>query len=338
MVYEYANRFADDGFSVAIYYDNSKVMTKYKIPILLKKLIIKILTQISPRWMYLNPKVKKVSSTDFGLERFYNNIDFVIATGAGTVDVALELFKNSKKYYFIQDFEADQNKESWDIFEEQLFKTYDSGLINITVSKWLKDIVDQHSTKESTYIRNPISLESYRVKTPIEDRDRNKIGMLYHNSPRKGCKYTLLALEKVKKDFPNIKVVMFGACPPPESLPDWITYYENATQEQTIDIYNSISIFVSGPIKEGFGLTGLEAMACGAALISSNNLGAMEYAENNRNSLLSSIKDVNGMKKNIEELLMDDRKRIKLAKQGVETAKGYSWDKAYSKFKKVLLG
>lgn len=337
MVYEYANKLADDGFDVAIFYDNSLVMDKYKLPEFIKRIIIKKRTKKSPVWYKLNPNIEKKSSRDKELDSFFASVDVAIATAAGTVNLVKKFFKKSKKVYFIQDFEADETNESWGNSVEEVYDTYNAGLINITVSKWLKEIVDQKSKRQTIYVRNPLDTNKYKVLTPINKRDKNIIGMLYHDRPRKGCKYTLESVKRVKDTFPNIRLIMFGACPPPKNLPSWITYYENASQEQVIQIYNSISIFASGPVKEGFGLTSLEAMACGAALVSSDNLGAMEYAIDGKNALLSPIKDVESMKVNIEKLLEDDKKRIELAHEGVKTASNYSWSKAYSDFKNAIV-
>ena len=337
MVYEYANKLADDGFDVAIFYDNSLVMNNYKIPEFIKRFLINRRTKKSPVWHELNLNIEKKSSRDKNLDSFFASVDIAIATGAGTVNFVKRLFKKSKKVYFIQDFEADETGESWSNSAEEVYDTYNAGLINITVSKWLKEIVDQKSDKQTIYVRNPLDTNKYKVVTPINKRDKNVIGMLYHDRPRKGCKYTLEAVKRVKDAFPNIRLIMFGACPPPKNLPSWITYYENASQEQVIQIYNSISIFASGPLKEGFGLTSLEAMACGAALVSSDNLGAMEYAIDGKNALISPVTDVEGMKDNIEKLLEDDKKRIELANEGIKTAVTYSWSKAYSDFKKAIL-
>ena len=56
-------------------------------------------------------------------------------------------------------------------------------------------------------------------------------------------------------------------------------------------------------------------MACGCALVTTNCLGIMEYA-NEDNAMISKPKDVNAMYKNIEKLLNDNKLRIDLAKKG----------------------
>ncbi len=129
---------------------------------------------------------------------------------------------------------------------------------------------------------------------------------------------------------------MFGTREEPKNLPSWIKYYKNASQSTTIDIYNSIGIFVCGTIKEGFGLTGLEAMACGATLVSTDYLGAREYALNGVNSILSPVTDYKKLGENISLIIDNPSLRLRLAKAGVETAADFSWDVAYKRFKSII--
>lgn len=337
VVYEYCNRLVADGFEVTIYYDNTTVMDNYKLPEFIKRILIRRKTNQSPNWFDLDKRVEQKSSRDKNLNNFFASVDVVVATDARTVKLVVQNFKKAKKLYFIQDFETDDSGKSWHLTKKQLIKTYNAGLTNIVVSKWLKNIVDRYTSEPAIYVQNAIDTNIYKIVNPINNRDKNIIGMLYHISPRKGCQYTLDAIKKVKLDFPNLKLIMFGACPPPDNLPNWVAYYQNVSQKETVEIYNKISIFTSGPIEEGFGLTSLEAMACGAALVSSDNLGVREYAINKENSLLSPVKNTKEMKENIEELLRNDNERKILAKAGNKAAQNYSWHKAYTKFKEAML-
>ena len=70
-------------------------------------------------------------------------------------------------------------------------------------------------------------------------------------------------------------------------------------------------------VKEGFGLPGLEAMACGCALVTTDFDGAKEYAVNNKNALVSPIKDVDAMYQNVIKLFEDENLRFKIAQGGL---------------------
>lgn len=72
------------------------------------------------------------------------------------------------------------------------------------------------------------------------------------NSPHKGLKNAFKVLDKLKQKYPDLKVIMFGKFPKPE-LPNWITYYKGASQKKTVEIYNSVKVFLCSTIEEGFG-------------------------------------------------------------------------------------
>lgn len=331
IVFEYANKLCQDNFKVKILFLNSNALKKYKIPQWSKKLIMQYRTKKGPKWFNLNEKIQCISVFNDKANMNKENPNIVIATDSTTTTFVNKFFNSSKKFYFIQGY------ETWNMSKNELYETYNLGFTNITVSNWLKKIVDSHSKTPSKCVNNPIDLNVYREIIPVNGRKGIKIGMLYSDSPNKGSKYVIKALLQVKKYVPNLKVVMFGTSDIPKNLPDWFSYYKDATQEQTVNIYNNIKIFVSGSINEGFGLTGLEAMACGATLISNDYAAVHEYAVNNSNSILVKIKDTNKLADTIIQLLDNDKYRIKLAKAGLKSVKKFSWSKSYTKFKNILL-
>lgn len=332
IAFEYANRLVDDGFNVSILFINDGAPHFLKIPNFSKRIIMNIITKKKIVGFDLDSRIKIYSSTKNNIESKLTNTDIVIATAAVVVNNTLCLFpKKAKKFYLIQDF------ETWDLDEEELYNTYNAGFKNIVISKWLKDIVDKHTTTPSVYIRNPIDINAYKPYIPNKKRNKYTIGMLYHPAPHKGCKYTLEAIFEVKKKFPETKLIMFGTFKPNFKLPNWIEFHYKASQKETVDIYNTVSIFVCGTIKEGFGLTGLEAMACGAALVSTDYQGVREYAENGKNALLSPIKDSESLFKNIADLIENPEKKEKLIGNGQKSIFKFSWNKAYNKFKQVIL-
>ena len=79
-------------------------------------------------------------------------------------------------------------------------------------------------------------------------------------------------------------------------------------------------------------------MACGAALITTDFPAVYEYAENKKNALISHRKNVKEMEKNIDHLIRNNDYRCQLAEKGAQAAKAFSWETAYNKFKKVILG
>ena len=85
-------------------------------------------------------------------------------------------------------------------------------------------------------------------------------------------------------------------------------------------LYSSCRAFVYPSIYEGFGLPPLEAMACGAAVISS----AVPSVTNGVARVIEAT-DVQGLARNIVELVSDVRARESLSAAGREHAAKFSW-------------
>lgn len=333
VIYELANRLAQDGNTVTLVVPSEDNL--YQLPILnsrgrviLSKLLFKF--GVIPNWFKFDKSVNVKIVNGYKKENF-PDADYVVATAYETAKPVAKLpLSKGGKIYLIQDF------ENWGVSDNDVINTYKLGMKNIAISKWLQLLVQSYDNNKTLYLPNAINTDLFKVTSSIENRNPQIIGLLYHLGSHKGLKYSFKALSIVKKRFPNIKVVMFGAPPRPKDLPSWYTYYRKVNSNNMPKIYNKCGIFLCGTVNEGFGLTGAESMACGCALVSTNYKGVHEYAINNRNSLLSPIKDYQSLAKNIITLINNDRLRINIAKQGVKDIECMSWDSTVNKFEEII--
>jgi glycosyltransferase involved in cell wall biosynthesis len=65
-------------------------------------------------------------------------------------------------------------------------------------------------------------------------------------------------------------------------------------------------VFVCSSWEEGFGLPGLEALQCGAALATTDTKGSRDYAFHERTALVSPPRDTVALARNIIRLLGDE--------------------------------
>lgn len=330
MVYEYANRLQNVGYEVAIVSLNNNKMKQFHFPEFIRKFLVNYVNQRQPQWFSLNNNIKKISGEDKHFLSKVDKYDIVFATGVQTVEVVINNFCDSKKMYFIQGY------ENWDVSEEYLHCTYNCGFKNIVVSSWLKEIVDMHSSTPSVLLKNPIDTKVYQFIKQQKFRRNHSIGLLYHTDEIKGVRYALEAIYHLKEIYSDLTVEMFGMFMKPKGLPEWIHYKMSASQAETVKIYNSVQVFLCATIEEGYGLTGLEAMACGACLVSTSYRGVLEYAKDGYNALLSPVKDVNSLVKNVSTLFNSEKKRNEISKNGVQSVKKYSWDKAMEEMRKLI--
>jgi glycosyltransferase involved in cell wall biosynthesis len=90
-------------------------------------------------------------------------------------------------------------------------------------------------------------------------------------------------------------------------------------------LYSSCRMCVYPSLYEGFGLPPLEAMACGAPVITSRIPSIMETV--GTAASLVSPTDVQGLAQAITELLEDENKRSHFASAGIQRAAEFTWEK-----------
>lgn len=273
-------------------------------------------------WQPVDPKVKLfyVPTLD---TRYISDADAVVATAWHTAEY-VETYPPTKgeKFYLIQHY------ETWDGPKERVDATWKSSLHKIVIAKWLLALAEELGVQDVVYIPNAIDHKVFRLTRPIDDRPQ-QISMMFSQAEWKGPADGLRALSIIHKQFPEASAVLFGVGRRPSALPQWIQYVQNPPQDVLVnDIYNRSSIFLCPSWLEGWGLPGAEAMACGCALVSTDNGGVLDYAEHEKTALLSPPKNPEALAKNLLRVLEDDNLRIQLARAGHERIKEFTWDRS----------
>lgn len=95
-------------------------------------------------------------------------------------------------------------------------------------------------------------------------------------------------------------------------------------------LYNLASLFVYPSFYEGFGFPPLEAMACGAPVITAFSSSMPEIAGNA--GLMVDPYDADGIYSAMEEVLANSRLRETMIKKGLEKAGRFSWSKTAEEY------
>lgn len=334
IVFEYINRIIvlNQDLDITVCYlcdPSSGKMGGLPIPPFFKRVVYLVRAHVHPRWFHLDSRIKKRSI--FSIDNAsVPDSDWVFATAAVTASGVHDLSSSKgKKGYFIQDH------ETWDMPQSSLIETYRYGMENITVSHWLKRIVDDATGGDCVCIPNPVDTSIFFPDDEVT-REPHTVAVLYHEGKHKGFRTAWSAIVRARKQVPDLSVRMFGTFTPPADLPSWVTYTKNASSEQLRQIYCSSSVFLCASVNEGYGLTCVEAMACGCALVVTNFSGSREYSRAGKNSLVAPVGDVNTLAMHIVRLMNDSALRDKLGGEGIRTAQSLGWDAAVEKFRGVL--
>lgn len=335
VVYDYANWFSKREHDVTILYSLNLLYRKYgTVPKIFIWLISCLLCRYYPRWIHLDKRIKTKVLYKWANPYIPNGDIFVGAGSTLTQYINCLDTKKGKAVNFVQDY------ENWELSDKEVCDTYRLNMCHITISKYLYQLVCQFANVHNVYyVPNGINVEIYKLKVPIEKRNPRSIITLYHESNRKGVKYALEAIDNLIIKYPDIQVNMFGTPRRPEKMNARINYIQNATPNQVCDLYNKSAISLCASLQEGFGLTGMESMACGCALITTNTGGVNDYAKDGETALFVETKSAKDIVEKISYLFEHNEERISLAERGRENiVSNFSFEKSAQILENILLG
>jgi len=340
VVYEYANRLVELGHNVVVV--NACVIDKNKEDRNIRKMLIYILRKIGllggyrpTKWLFVNPKVEILWR--YSLEGGnVPNADIVIATFWKTAewlkDYAAE---KGKKYYLIHDYEHYMSAN--EAIKRRIACTYNMGYSNIVTSPAGIELLKICEAPIKAKISNGIDFDIYKLLNKIDSVQRNMIGFPARTEHFKGTKDIVQALfnikDKVKDSF---KIWAFGPVKI-SGLPPWVDFYLCPDNNTIVEMLNKTAIFVLPSHYEGWGLPGAEAMACGAALVTTDNMGIRDYATDKNNSLFAQKENPDSLAEKVMELINNQELRLRIAKEGNKNIQSYTWEKATKEMVDVFI-
>ncbi len=116
-------------------------------------------------------------------------------------------------------------------------------------------------------------------------------------------------------------------------LENKVRFLGRVSDLELITLYSLADVFAFPSFSEGFGIPPLEAMACGAPVITSNTSSLPEVTGDA--ALLVDPHDVKAMGHAITRLLEDEQLREELRQKGYQRARQYTWSAPASKMLSV---
>ena len=217
----------------------------------------------------------------------------------------------------------------------------------ITVSQSSKKgIIEEFNCKKNNIlvINNGLDTEEF---SPIEEsvRDLNRlITTASADVPLKGLDYSLKALKILKKDNPNIHLIVIGS--PKKgghterlikelNIKDNVFFKKHISKEEIRQLYSTSSVAIVSSLYEGFGYPVIEAMSCEVPLIATNVSSIPELV--GKYGLLIDPKDENLLSNKIKNVLSNYDEHKKTAIQGRQhIIKTFNWSKITNEYEKTI--
>jgi glycosyltransferase involved in cell wall biosynthesis len=186
-------------------------------------------------------------------------------------------------------------------------------------------------------VQDPQALAQIREKYDLTDQYILYLGGF---DQRKNLKTLLSAFSLLVDTLsPSVHLVIAGSLPRESSsffpdpqviaqrlgLEDRVSLIGWVPEEDKPALYSAATVFVFPSLYEGFGLPPLEAMACGAPVITSDRSSLPEIG--GQGAVLVDPEDTDALAAAIVTLIEDKKGREELAARGLERARGFSWER-----------
>jgi glycosyltransferase involved in cell wall biosynthesis len=235
------------------------------------------------------------------------------------------------KVYLVQHYESLYHGQP-----ETVEATYRLPLRTIVISTWLRDIMREKFERDAEVLVTPVDRELFHPVAAPATTVRPRVLMLHHSYAWKGVGDGLDAVARVKRRVP-VHLVGFGVKPPTGRMV-YDEFHADAPQAKLAQLYSSADVYLCPSWDEGLGMPSMEAMACGAALVTYDNGGSRDYARDGETALVAKRRDVAHLAAKLERIVRDEALRAKIAERGrqfVTTA--FDWDRAVERMETLFV-
>lgn len=230
----------------------------------------------------------------------------------------------------------------------QSFASYGITRNLLVLSRWQQEVIRINHGIKGRIV--PVGVDSNFHNMHFRDTpDRPLIVSAIMRRPEGGFsghreqEYLIQQLDMVKRLHPEVEIYIMT--PPAEfaaslSLQALLNTgrYQLRTPGNDNELayhYNETEIFVSASTNDAGSLPGLEAMRCGAALVTVYSGGNLEYCAHGQNCLMS-YRHENRLAADILTLIDDRELRLRLAARGEQDSLRFTWERSVQVFQAEL--
>ncbi len=245
--------------------------------------------------------------------------------------VAAAPARAGRKLYLVQHYESLYHGSAADVDA-----TYRLPLRKIVISTWLRDVMRDRFGADAEVLVTPVDPALFhRIEVPRAPGPP-RVLMLDHDYAWKGVADGLEAVRRARAAGHTLRLVGFGV-KTPRDVSAYDEFHANPPQDELARLYSGCEIYLCPSWDEGLGTPPMEAMACGAALVTYDNGGCRDYARDGETALVAPRRDTSALGLALARLVTDGALRARVASAGaafVRTA--FDWDRAVARLEALL--
>jgi len=194
------------------------------------------------------------------------------------------------------------------------------------VSSGIEDVTVVHYAVDHSHYR-PTGVQKSVVPT---------IGYFGRLKRYKSVDHLLRAVPRIRERVPELRVVIVGEGDDRPRLQaiarelglTCVVFEGFVSEQRKVELLQEVWLKVTTSSKEGWGLTVLEANACGTPAVASNVPGLREAVLHNETGLLYEYGDTTGLADSVTRLLTDEALRSRFAERARIYAGTFTWERA----------
>ena len=231
------------------------------------------------------------------------------------------------------------------ILKQKIGKIVESSLLNskfiLTPSETTKnDILEVAKNKKSKIFVVPNGIEISKYKCNKKENIAVYVGRLVFY---KNVDFLIRAIRFVVKREKNFKLIIIGSGPELENLKKLsksygveknVIFKGNVSEEEKLDLLSKAKLFLFPSSLEGFGISVIEAMACGDVAIVNDVEPLNKIIKNSKNGFALPLNEKRWAIQ-ILKILRNERIRKRIEKNAIKEAKKYDIKKTSKQVEKI---
>jgi glycosyltransferase involved in cell wall biosynthesis len=230
--------------------------------------------------------------------------------------------------------------------EMPLIRAYRGCPFNVISESTAEDIARRGVPREDiSIIHCGIDRHTYAYDSSVPKYDTPTILYLGRIKKYKSIQHLIRALVVVRESVPDCRLMVVGdgdylprlrQLARSLAIEDRVEFPGFVSVEEKVNRMRQSHVAVLPSLREGWGLTNIEANSVGTTVVAANSPGLRDSVRDGQTGLLYAYGDVDELASKLTAVLADSELRSRLEAGALKWAEEFDWDRAAKEFEAVL--
>lgn len=207
-------------------------------------------------------------------------------------------------------------------------------VVTVSPSSKADILVHKLTKKEPHVVYNGVDPNIYK---PGEKAQTPMVLYLGRLAPQKSLSTLIHSAKKIIEKSPTVEFIIAGDGDDRKNLiklvnklqlGEYFKFAGRVSEQEKVNLYQKAWVFVNPSLMEGWGITTIEANACGTPVVASNVAGLRDAVHNPHSGFLVPYGNVEEFSKSIILLLENKNLLKQMSKEAIAWSKKFDWEKS----------